>query len=175
MINKLFPVKEKIIETSLNKNEVLERLKDCTFPYSKDKRYYKGKINDLFFTLYQEFDYRPNYMLRPEIRGEIISKNEKTIIKLIFGISSSLRSLFNFAIYLNLTIFIVLIFFISFSKNKFEAIHQFMDLPLGFTWMHLWIIPAAYIFMGYLSYISFKFFLNFKIDNAMRMFRKILS
>lgn len=107
-------VKNKIIHSALNKNNLIDILKENIEPFKRDnsKYLFEGKIDiDGNFIIYPSFDYNARNQIRPMIKGVISNLSEKgSQIEITFSLPSMMKGLIGLVIFVNLVVCLILYF-----------------------------------------------------------------
>lgn len=119
------------LKSKLNRDLIISRLSEITEPsYSGNPKFsFQGEIAENDFSLLPTFEYKPRYLIRPQINGRIISNETYTTLYMKFSLSPLMKRLVIWA-----TIFgsIAIIAYLIQSQNEKPAMWALLLFPPGF-------------------------------------------
>lgn len=131
--------KHAIIKSNMSKEVIWKRLHNVSEPYGERNvpSLFEGRIDENSFKLYQLFNYGNSNLIRPEINGEPVQKNEFVELHLFFKFSIGMR------------ILLWLGFIISAALIIIQATTNWLkdSTPFPFGWQ----VHAGFVLAGYMG------------------------
>lgn len=162
MIGRLFK-QEQTLCTPLSEAEVFNQLQKHSVggkPENENiKPLFRGKFDreKQRFSLEQIFDLGPHNQIRPELKGDIVTSANKTIVHLNIELPKYLAVLFDFALLLNVFAFIAFLFLPL--PKAFPREFMLYGIPIGFM----------------LTLLIGKGFFNSKYSDCEKLIRRIIQ